>query len=104
MFGFASDTPDINCPNCNRPMVDMKTYQKALQDGIGVGADSSWLIGAGRNRTINPFAVAELIGNIVDSILDFFRNKKAAKLCEQVLPEYPKSQMCVLCLFVYKRK
>jgi len=105
MFGFAPDNPDINCPDCHTLMVDMSKYADALNEGVGFGADSPlYLRGAGRRGGLNPFGFAELIGSLVDGILDIGKNSKAKRLCRDTLPDYPKSQICPKCLYVFRRK
>ena len=53
---------------------------------------------------MNPFAVAELFSNLIDNALNFGRDKKGAKLCREILPHFPKSQICSECLYVYRNK
>ncbi len=105
MFGFSSDNPDLSCPSCHRPMVNMTDYYDALETGVGIsiGTELPLIVGA-RRRYINPFAVAELFGNLVDNILNFGRDRKGAKLCREILPNFPRSQICSECLYVYRNK
>lgn len=106
MLGFSSDNPDLSCPSCHRPMVNMVDYYESLGTGIGIsiGSDSPMIIGNWNRRAVNPFAIAELISNLIDNVLNFGRDKKGAKLCREILPNFPKSQICSECLYVYCNK
>ncbi|MBC8134934.1 MAG: hypothetical protein H8F28_03495 [Fibrella sp.] len=106
MLGFTSDNPDLSCPSCHRPMVNMTDYYESLGTGvgIGIGSDSNMIVGYGMRRTINPFAVGELLGSLIDNVLNMGRDKKGAKLCREILPNFPKSQICTECLYIYRNK
>ena len=104
MFSMSSDYPDLSCPSCHRPMCAMTEYYESLGTGIGIGIDSDIFIGYGRRRTLNPFVPFELFSNLLDNLLNWGRDKKGAKLCREILPQFPKSQICSECLYIARRK
>ncbi len=105
MISISTDNPDVSCPSCHRPMINMTDYYEALDTGIGIsiGSESPLVIGCIRRR-INPIAVAEILGTLMDSVLNMSRDRKGAKLCREILPRFPRSQICSQCLSVYRRE
>ncbi|MBC8143791.1 MAG: hypothetical protein H7Y38_20360 [Armatimonadetes bacterium] len=103
MFGMSSDNPDLSCPSCHRPMINMSDYYDALGTGVSIGVESSLIIGSGRSRTLNPFVPFEAFSNLLDNLLNWGRDKKGAKICREILPHFPNSQICSECLYVARR-
>ena len=103
MFSLLPEDPELSCPSCHRLMIPLREYHQ-VRDGGLFGGDSPLLLRSGRNAMLNPFAVVEFFNNIIDGLLNISRNSKGKRLCQEILPRYPRSQICTECLYVYKRE
>jgi len=100
MFNLPIDNPDIICPSCRRPMVDLAGYDLAVRrdvertDGFRP-----------KNRAGIPvFLFLGLLNWLTDSAVQWLRIRKVDRLCRQELPPYPKSLICPSCLSILRRK
>lgn len=100
MFNLPIDNPDVICPHCRRPMVDLAGYDLAVRRDVHRSDGFR-----PKNRVGIPvFLVLGLLNSLTDSLVQWLRARKVDRLCRQELPLYPKSLICPVCLTVLRRK
>jgi len=108
MFGVPIDNPDVMCPDCRRPMIELDKMARAARDDaegldLGDGYFGNMYSGAGRS-----ILALELFFQMIDmlfgSIRAAFRVRKLQKLAAENLPQFPRSLICPACFFLLRRR
>jgi len=102
MFGLPTDA-EVICPHCRRVMVDLASLDDAAgRDAAGNSTGSGYA--SPRNAAGSVFLFFGVIDVIMDILFSIFHRRKVKRLCQTVLPQWPKSLVCASCLFVMRRK
>lgn len=101
MFGIASDNPDVMCPSCRRVMVDLKGYDEA-SGGDALSMSDGFRAPSRGGRQI--FLLFEVFDFLLESVLMMAKVRKIKRLCQDELPANPKTLVCPVCLFVFRRR
>ena len=106
MFSFASDNPDRTCPECHRIMVDLRRYAVAVDnDATGLDGENhpmgNMFTSTGRDIILIEMIMGA-INFVFGGIIAANRRRKVKRMADEILPSFPKSQICPACLFVLK--
>ena len=108
MFSLPSDGQDRLCPECRRVMVDLSRYAAAVDnDATGLDGENhpmgNMFTSTGRDIILIEMIMGA-INFVFGGIIAANRRRKVKKMAQDILPQFPKSQICPACLFVLKLK
>jgi len=108
MFGLPVDNPDVICPDCRRPMIELDKMARAANgDAVGLDAGDGYFgnMYSGAGRSILALELFfQMIDMLFGSIRTAFRARKLRKLAAETLPQFPRSVICPVCFFLLRRK
>ena len=97
MYPLGAEYADVLCPDCRRVMVELARYAPVA------GADSAPMDDALPMPSLRGdsgglwevFSIFGLLAGVLTSLFTGgFRRRKVQRLCQTLLPEYPKTLIC----------
>ncbi len=107
MYPLGAEYADVLCPDCRRVMTELRRYAPVA------GNDSAAMDDILPQPTLRDegggfwmmFAVFGFLASAITNVLTGgLRRRKVQRLCQALLPDYPKTLICPACLFVARRK
>ena len=108
MVNIPIDNPDVICPDCRRPMVELhKMADVSGNDALGIdggmGGFGNPYSSVGRGMILFDMFV-QLIDFAFGSLIAAGRGRKLKRLAAATLPQFPRSLICPSCFFLLRRR
>jgi hypothetical protein len=81
-------------------MVDLAGYDRT-QDVAGLSDNQVYFSPRGGGEI---WFLLDMIGSLFDFVAERFRKARVRRICRDVLPQFPASLVCPVCLFLLRRK